>query len=76
MIFILMHYYYTGAYIANRVSDKITPIHDRIFVCRSGSAADTQAIADYVRYYLDMHRYAWCIDCLMKNQVSDLSPQC
>ena len=48
---------YTGAYIANRVSDKITPIHDRIFVCRSGSAADTQAIADYVRYYLDMHRY-------------------
>ena len=45
----------TGAYIANRVSDKITPIHDKIFVCRSGSAADTQAIADYVRYYLDMH---------------------
>ncbi len=32
----------TGSYIANRVSDKITPIHDRIWVCRSGSAADTQ----------------------------------
>ena len=26
--------------------------------CRSGSAADTQAIADIVRYYLGMHAYA------------------
>ena len=32
----------TGSYVANRVSDKITAIHDRIYVCRSGSAADTQ----------------------------------
>ncbi|CAK8691256.1 unnamed protein product [Clavelina lepadiformis] len=38
----------SGAYIANRVTDKLTPIHDRIFCCRSGSAADTQAIADIV----------------------------
>lgn len=45
----------TGAYIANRVTDKITPVHHRIYCCRSGSAADTQAIADYVRYYLDLH---------------------
>eukprot|EP01137_Pigoraptor_chileana_P033515 Opistho-2@24504 len=45
----------TGSYIANRVTDKLTPITDRIFCCRSGSAADTQAIADYVKYYLDMH---------------------
>eukprot|EP01133_Synstelium_polycarpum_P017758 gene17758-21181_t len=45
----------TGAYIANRVTNKITPIHDRIYCCRSGSAADTQAISDYVRYYLEMH---------------------
>ncbi|GBB89635.1 hypothetical protein RclHR1_16380008 [Rhizophagus clarus] len=44
----------TGAYIANRVTDKLTPVHDRIFCCRSGSAADTQAIADIVRYYLEM----------------------
>jgi 20S proteasome alpha/beta subunit len=29
----------TGSYVANRVSDKITALHDRIFVCRSGSAA-------------------------------------
>lgn len=45
----------TGAYIANRVSDKITPMSDKIYCCRSGSAADTQIISDYVRYYLSMH---------------------
>ena len=45
----------TGAYIANRVTNKITPVSDRIFCCRSGSAADTQAIADYVSYYLELH---------------------
>ncbi|XP_069581011.1 proteasome subunit beta type-6 isoform X43 [Brachyistius frenatus] len=43
------------AYIANRVTDKLTPIHDRIFCCRSGSAADTQAIADVVTYQLGFH---------------------
>mmetsp|Transcript_9545 Transcript_9545/g.17204 ORF Transcript_9545/g.17204 Transcript_9545/m.17204 type:complete len:224 (+) Transcript_9545:1079-1750(+) len=45
----------TGSYIANRVSDKITPITSQIYCCRSGSAADTQAISDYVRYYTDQH---------------------
>lgn len=45
----------TGSYIANRVTDKITFIHERIACCRSGSAADTQAIADIVSYYTDMH---------------------
>ncbi|XP_067112704.1 proteasome subunit beta type-6-like [Osmerus mordax] len=45
----------TGAYIANRVTDKLTPIHDRIFCCRSGSAADTQAVADAVTYQLGFH---------------------
>lgn len=37
------------------MSDKITAIHDRIYVCRSGSAADTQAISDYVRRFLAEH---------------------
>ncbi|KAJ9092379.1 hypothetical protein QFC21_006881 [Naganishia friedmannii] len=32
----------TGSYIANRVTDKLTHIHDRVYCCRSGSAADTQ----------------------------------
>lgn len=46
----------TGTYVANRVSDKITSLHDHIYACRSGSAADTQAITDYVRYFLSSHR--------------------
>lgn len=46
----------TGAYVANRVSDKLTYVHDRIYCCRSGSAADTQAIADYVRHFIATHR--------------------
>jgi 20S proteasome subunit beta 1 len=33
-----------GSYIANRVTDKLTEVHDRVFCCRSGSAADTQGI--------------------------------
>ncbi|XP_076842386.1 proteasome subunit beta type-6-like isoform X2 [Brachyhypopomus gauderio] len=45
----------TGAYVANRVTDKLTPIHHSIFCCRSGSAADTQAIADAVTYQLGFH---------------------
>ncbi|KAG0491320.1 hypothetical protein HPP92_004275 [Vanilla planifolia] len=45
----------TGMYVANRASDKITPITDNVYVCRSGSAADTQVISDYVRYFLNQH---------------------
>lgn len=45
----------TGSYIANRVADKIVPLHDTIWTCRSGSAADTQALADMVKYYLNSH---------------------
>jgi len=45
----------TGEYVSNRVSDKLTKVHDRIYCARSGSAADTQAIADIVSYYLDVH---------------------
>ncbi|CCE80344.1 Piso0_003460 [Millerozyma farinosa CBS 7064] len=45
----------TGSYIANRVTDKLTQIHDTIYCCRSGSAADTQAVADIVKYHLQMY---------------------
>lgn len=44
-----------GDLIANRVSRKITPVHERIFVCRSGSAADTQALTGFVQHYLALH---------------------
>ncbi|KAL0269309.1 UNVERIFIED_CONTAM: hypothetical protein PYX00_007092 [Menopon gallinae] len=46
----------TGAYIANRVTDKITRITDQIYCCRSGSAADTQAVADIVEYHMDLQQ--------------------
>ena len=39
----------SGRYVVNRATDKLTHISDRIFCCRSGSAADTQAISDIVR---------------------------
>ena len=45
----------TGSYVANRVSDKIVPITDHIWACRSGSAADTQAVIDMVKYYVQVH---------------------
>lgn len=45
----------TGSYVANRVTDKLTAVHHRIFCCRSGSAADTQAVADAVAYQLAFH---------------------
>jgi 20S proteasome subunit beta 1 len=47
----------SGNYIANRVADKIVPLHDHIWCCRSGSAADTQAVADAVSHYMDNHRF-------------------
>lgn len=62
-------FFLIGSYVSNRVSNKLTPgifkllfknlnsfkfaVHDSIYCCRSGSAADTQAISDYVRYYLE-----------------------
>lgn len=42
-------------YVANRVSDKLTRITDQIYCCRSGSAADTQAVADIVSFQLALH---------------------
>jgi 20S proteasome subunit beta 1 len=45
----------TGSYIANRVTDKLTKVTDNIYCCRSGSAGDTQAVADMVAYYMDLH---------------------
>lgn len=48
----------SGNYIANRATDKITQLTDKIFMCRSGSAADTQNLCSYVQYYLHQH----CMD--------------
>lgn len=46
---------YPRTYVVNRVTDKLTPLAKNIFCCRSGSAADTQKVADLVRYQLDLH---------------------
>ena len=46
-----------GVYVANRVADKIEQIDDRIFMCRSGSAADTQKIGRLIRSQLEQFRY-------------------
>merc|ERR1712151_1491257 len=45
----------TGTYVANRASRKISKVHDKIFVCRCGSAADTQALTGFVQNYLGQH---------------------
>ena len=45
----------TGSYVANRVTDKITPLADSIYICRSGSAADTQNLSRYVQWFLEQH---------------------
>nr|XP_033779441.1 proteasome subunit beta type-9 [Geotrypetes seraphini] len=44
-----------GRAVTNRVFNKLAPLHDRIYCALSGSAADAQAVADMVNYYLDMH---------------------
>jgi 20S proteasome subunit beta 1 len=45
----------TGTYVANRASRKISKVMDNIFVCRCGSAADTQALTGFVINYLGQH---------------------
>ncbi len=45
----------TGSYIANRVTNKITPLCDNVYILRSGTAADTQAISRYVEHFADEH---------------------
>lgn len=67
----------TGSYIANRVTDKLTPLGSQVYIslslfvirrcaadyiycCRSGSAADTQAVAEFVKYHLASHRFYHC----------------
>lgn len=45
----------TGDYVANRASRKISKVYDKIFVCRCGSAADTQALTGFVQHYLGQH---------------------
>ena len=42
----------------------------QVFVCRSGSAADTQAITAYVQYYLHQHQMELNNEILVKTAAS------
>ncbi|XP_069602441.1 proteasome subunit beta type-9 [Ranitomeya imitator] len=44
-----------GESVVNRVFNKLAPVHDKIFCALSGSAADAQAMADMVHYYMEVH---------------------
>lgn len=43
--------------VVNRVFDKLSPLHERIYCALSGSAADAQAVADMAAYQLELHGY-------------------
>ncbi|XP_069055112.1 proteasome subunit beta type-9 isoform X2 [Lepisosteus oculatus] len=44
-----------GETVVNRVMNKLSPLHDKIYCALSGSAADAQTIAEIVNYQLDVH---------------------
>lgn len=46
----------SGRYIVNRTSNKLTKLTENIYCCRSGSAADTQFLAEMVSNYLEGQR--------------------
>ncbi|XP_022230016.1 proteasome subunit beta type-6 [Drosophila obscura] len=66
----------SGPYVANRVTDKLTRITDKIYCCRSGSAADTQAIADIVAYSLNYHENQTNKDALVFEAASEFRNFC
>eukprot|EP00672_Neobodo_designis_P001997 CAMPEP_0174852966 /NCGR_PEP_ID=MMETSP1114-20130205/27291_1 /TAXON_ID=312471 /ORGANISM="Neobodo designis, Strain CCAP 1951/1" /LENGTH=288 /DNA_ID=CAMNT_0016087587 /DNA_START=65 /DNA_END=931 /DNA_ORIENTATION=- len=45
----------TGTYVVNRSTNKLTKLTKKIYCCRSGSAADTQAMAEMASHYLNFH---------------------
>eukprot|EP00669_Euglena_mutabilis_P011413 TRINITY_DN6063_c0_g1_i1.p1 TRINITY_DN6063_c0_g1~~TRINITY_DN6063_c0_g1_i1.p1 ORF type:complete len:247 (+),score=62.78 TRINITY_DN6063_c0_g1_i1:23-742(+) len=44
-----------GSYVSNRVNNKLNPVAENIYICRSGNAADTEMLQDYVTHYLNQH---------------------
>jgi len=66
----------TGGYVANRIADKLTQLSGKIYCCRSGSAADTQAIADVVRYSLNYHENQTSQEPLVAEAASEVRNYC
>lgn len=44
----------SSMFVHNSCSDKLEPLHQRIYAQRSGTSAHTSTIAKYVRYYIDV----------------------
>ena len=44
-----------GAYVANRVTDKLTMLADNVCMARAGTSADSQMMIDYIRGLLESH---------------------
>lgn len=65
-----------GNYVANRVTDKLTKITDKIYCCRSGSAADTQAIAGIVAYALNYHENQTGEEALVSEAAAEMRKYC
>jgi len=66
----------TGSYVANRVTNKLHKITDKIYCCRSGSAADTQAIADIVQYSMNYHENQTGKEALVAEAASEFRNYC
>ncbi|KAJ7393231.1 Proteasome subunit beta type-6 [Desmophyllum pertusum] len=45
----------TGAYIANRVTDKLTPVTDKVFLLSLRICGGYSGIADVAKYHLNFH---------------------
>eukprot|EP00796_Vickermania_ingenoplastis_P012101 gene12101-8325_t len=45
----------SGSYVVNRCSNKLTKLTKKIYCCRSGSAADTQSLAEITSNYLERY---------------------
>ncbi|TRY76082.1 hypothetical protein DNTS_021362 [Danionella cerebrum] len=41
--------------VVNRVMNKLSQVHDKIYCALSGSAADAQTMAEIINYHLDVH---------------------
>jgi len=45
---------FQNMFVGNKCSDKLEPIHQRIYCQRSGTSSHTSHIAKYVRHYIDI----------------------
>ncbi|KAH8740186.1 proteasome B type subunit [Cryptosporidium ryanae] len=60
----------TGTIVVSRAARKITQITDKVFMCRSGSAADTQTISRYLRRIIKDHELETGEDTKVKSVAS------